>query len=197
MTIENDGLALRSRDIGGLALPTLEFTTEKARLVRARVYGVIGNSVPNGPKGKDVQARWKVRVASRVKESRGERPWQTGDSYAITVGFSFHMPSHGNRKLDVENFIKPAIDPPKIRECKIRGGSIRRGFIHRGRPPRAGQAPEGHGPDVVSRAPEDHAAIPSAVRPAAPRAPASRIRRRGRAGRARSRSRRARRAGRR
>ena len=110
MTIENDGLALRSRDIGGLALPTLEFMTEKARLLRARVYGVIGNSVPNGPKGKDVQARWKVQVASRVKESRGERPWQTGDSYAITVGFSFHMPSHGSQKLDVENFIKPAID---------------------------------------------------------------------------------------
>ena len=110
MTIENDGLALRSRDIEGLVLPTPEFTADEARLLCARVYGVIGNSVPNGLEGKAKQTRWKIQVASRVKELRGERPWQTGDSYAITVGFGFHMPSHGNRKLDVENFVKPAID---------------------------------------------------------------------------------------
>lgn len=110
MTIENGGLALRSRDIGGWLLPTLEFTTDEAHPLCAPVHGVIGNSVPTGQRGKDVLARWKVQVASRVKEARGECPWQAGDSYAITVGFSFHMPSHGNRKLDVENFVKPAID---------------------------------------------------------------------------------------
>ena len=111
MTIENDGLALRSRDIEGLVLPTLEFTADEARLLCARVYGFIGNSVPNGSEGKAKQTRWKIQVASRVKEARGECPWQDGDSYAITVGFSFHMPCHGNqKKLDVENFVKPAID---------------------------------------------------------------------------------------
>lgn len=110
MTIENDGLALRSRDIEGLVLPTLEFTADEARLLCVRVYGFIGNSVPNGSEGKAKQTRWKVQVASRVKEERGKHPWQDGDSYAITVGFSFHMPSHHNQKLDVENFVKPAID---------------------------------------------------------------------------------------
>ena len=110
MTIENDGLALRSRDIGGWQLPTLEFAADEARLLCAPVYGVIGNSVPTSPRGKAVHARWKVQVASHVKEARGEHPWQAGDSYAITVGFSFHMPSHGNQKLDVENFVKPTID---------------------------------------------------------------------------------------
>lgn len=110
MAIENDGLAFRSRDIEGLVLPTLEYTADEARLLCARVYGVIGNSAPTSQKGKDVLARWRVQVASRVKEARGEGPWQGGDSYAITVGFSFHMPCHGDQKLDVENFVKPAID---------------------------------------------------------------------------------------
>ena len=110
MAIENDGLALRSRDIEGLVLPTLAFTADEARLLCVRVYGFIGNSVPNGSEGKAKQRHWKIQVASRVKEARGECPWQVDDSYAITVGFSFHMPSHRNRKLDVENFVKPTID---------------------------------------------------------------------------------------
>lgn len=38
MTIENDGLALRSRDIEGLVLPTLEFTTDEARLLCVLIH---------------------------------------------------------------------------------------------------------------------------------------------------------------
>jgi hypothetical protein len=30
--------------------------------------------------------------------------------YSITAGFSFHMPSHGNQGLEVENFLKPTFD---------------------------------------------------------------------------------------
>ncbi len=110
MAIENDGLTLGRRDIGGWSLPTLEFTADEASLLRVPVRGVIGNSVPTSRTGTDIRDRWRVQVASRVKEARGERPRQPSDSYAVAIGFSFHMPSHGNQKLDVENFVKPTID---------------------------------------------------------------------------------------
>ena len=110
MATENEGLTLISRAIGGWSLPTLEFTADEASLLCVPVYGVIGNSVPTSQIGKDIQARWRVRVASCVKEARGEHPQRPSDPYAITIGFSFHMPSHGNQKLDIENFVKPTID---------------------------------------------------------------------------------------
>ena len=112
MAGENDGLALRRRDIGDFRdVPTIEFPASEAGFLLTSVHGVIGNSVPTSPLGKDVLAKWKVQVASRVKEARGERPWEPGDSYAITIGFSFHLPSHGNQKqMDVENFVKPTVD---------------------------------------------------------------------------------------
>lgn len=110
MATENDGLTLGRRDIGSWSLPTLEFTADEASLLRVPARGVIGNSIPTSQTGKDIQARWRVRVASCVKEARGESPRRPSDSYAVTIGFSFHMPIHGNQKLDIENFVKPTID---------------------------------------------------------------------------------------
>ena len=74
--------------------------------VRAR----IGNSITTSPTGKNHTAKWKLAVGDSVRAVRGPEPWMPRDRYVITLGFSFHCPSHGNQPLDVENFIKPTLD---------------------------------------------------------------------------------------
>ena len=108
MTADNDGLTLRSRDIGGfMAVPTIEFIAALP-LLTILVPGLVINSITERA---DALQAWKVRVASAVKAARGEGPWNLAFAYAITVGISFHLPSHNNPKqLDVENFVKPIID---------------------------------------------------------------------------------------
>ena len=109
MTTGNDGLTLQQRDIGDFRdVPTLVWSGEGALLAQA--LGIIGNSAPTSQTGKSVLANWRIQVASRIKEARGERPWNPADSYAVTIGFSFHLPSHGNQTLDAENFVKPTVD---------------------------------------------------------------------------------------
>ena len=49
-------------------------------------------------------------MASEVKESRGFERWNPEYSFAISLGLSFCPELHGNRRLDVENFIKPIMD---------------------------------------------------------------------------------------
>ena len=51
-------------------------------------------------------------LASEVKASRGEEPWDSDDHYAISLALRFHPGYHGgaNQDLDVEKFIKPIID---------------------------------------------------------------------------------------
>jgi len=64
--------------------------------------------------------------------------------YLISIGFSFHLPSHGNRQLDVENFIKPTLDalaaglfcaddldPTTIERYDFDDSNFRRIFVHR------------------------------------------------------------------
>ena len=108
MTIANDGLTLRSRDIGVFkAVPTIEFMAALP-ILTVLASGLVINSITERA---DALQAWKMRVASAVKSARGEEPWNVALAYAITVGISFHLPSHGNQKqLDVENFVKPIID---------------------------------------------------------------------------------------
>ena len=72
--------------------------------------GVIGNSIPTGNAGKARTANWKVQVASAVMAVRGTDPWNPSKEFAISLGMRFHLPSHGYRQLDPENFMKPIID---------------------------------------------------------------------------------------
>ena len=111
MAADNDGLTLQRRDIGNFKdVPTLVFPRPVRDALLAQALGVIGNSVPTSPTGKSALANWRIQVASRVKEARGEQPWDPSDSYAITIGFRFHLPTHGNQTLDAENFVKPTVD---------------------------------------------------------------------------------------
>ena len=84
-------------------------------------------------------------MASGVKEVRGAAAWNPAGNFAISLGLSFHLPSHGNQKnLDVENFIKPVIDalaaglfcdpgqdPQEIAEWRYDDSNFRTLLIHR------------------------------------------------------------------
>ncbi len=113
MTSDMDKLAFAWRAIGHWRIPVLDFTfTGPVRdPLCLPIYGIVANSIPTSPTGKDRLENWQVQVASEVKAARGPKPWNADDSYVISLGLSFHLPSHGNqKKLDVENFIKPIID---------------------------------------------------------------------------------------
>ena len=76
----------------------------------SQAIGVIGNSITTSLQGKQRTAEWKVRVAGAVRAARPANTPGQPERYAITVGFSFHLPSHGNQELDIENFMKPTLD---------------------------------------------------------------------------------------
>ena len=99
-------LILRQQNIGDWTVPSLEFTTPARAALRLPVTGSIINSVTER---KDSLQAWKVKIASEVKAAR-ETPWNPGNDYAITLSLSFHLANHGNRPLDVDNFVKPIID---------------------------------------------------------------------------------------
>jgi hypothetical protein len=100
---------MRKKQIGDWKLPVLVLSGHSQRLALP-VSGLIGNSIPSSSKGKQRTTEWKLKVGNAVKSVRGPNPWDSNGLYAITVGFSFHLPSHGNRSLDVENYIKPTLD---------------------------------------------------------------------------------------
>jgi hypothetical protein len=81
-----------------------------ARSLAVPVINVIGNSVPTSESGKRRLAEWKRQTAARTKERRGADCWNPRLHYAISIGFSFHMATHGNQPLDIENFLKPSLD---------------------------------------------------------------------------------------
>jgi hypothetical protein len=74
------------------------------------VHAIIGNSVPTSANGKSVLRNWKIAVADAAKKHRQAKILNPKWIYSISVGYSFHAPSHGNQELDVENFLKPTID---------------------------------------------------------------------------------------
>ena len=136
-------LIFKDRKIGPWTVPTIEL--EGAALsLQQRVSGAIINSITDGQQGRDRQQDWKVSVASGVKEVRGAAAWNPAGNFAISLGLSFHLPSHGNQKnLDVENFIKPVIDalaaglfcdpdqdPQEIAEWRYDDSNFRTLLIH-------------------------------------------------------------------
>ena len=107
--MNNDGFILTQRLIGPWTVPVIELAGSTKDL-HLPVSGVIINSITDGQRGRERQQGWKVAVASRVKAERGAEPWLPQDSYAISLSFCFHSGNHGNRPLDVENFVKPVVD---------------------------------------------------------------------------------------
>ena len=109
MVSNSIGLTFKESRIGGWLVPTIEFSEPVRAPLRVAVSGVIINQIVEGAR-KEQQRSWKVQVASAVKSERGAQAWSAHDEYAISLTMRFHMGSHGNMDLDVENFIKPVID---------------------------------------------------------------------------------------
>ena len=99
-------LTLQQQSIGGWEVPALEFTNPARAALRLPVTGTIINSITER---KESLQDWKVKIASEVKAARGTT-WDSRNDYAITLSLSFHPANHGNRDLDVENFVKPILD---------------------------------------------------------------------------------------
>lgn len=102
-------LGLEQRAVGGWSVPAVRFADE-ARGLELRVSGEIVNSITTSRRAKDAQLEWKRRIASEVREARGGEPWDAGQRYAISLALRFCPAPHGNRPLDVENFVKPVLD---------------------------------------------------------------------------------------
>ena len=109
MTFQNTNLAFRERTIGDFTIPTLD-RGDGERSLTLPVSGFIANSIPTSKTGKARLDEWKTQVMSEVKAARGEREWNSNAKFAISIGFRFNMANHYNRKLDVENFLKPVVD---------------------------------------------------------------------------------------
>ena len=75
-----------------------------------QAIGAIGNSITTSQQGKRRTAEWKITVARAVRAARPAKVPRQPERYSITIGISFHLPTHGNRELDIENFMKPTLD---------------------------------------------------------------------------------------
>jgi hypothetical protein len=95
--------------VGSWLVSAVVFAKERRR-IPLPVHSIIGNSVPTSPSGKAVLLQWKRTVAAAAKQARGGAALDPRWIYSISAGFSFHMPSHGNQGLEVENFLKPTFD---------------------------------------------------------------------------------------
>jgi hypothetical protein len=102
-------LTLNIERVGRWEFAALRFSGERWSF-GAQAVGAIGNSITTSELGKRRTAAWKVYVANSVRSARPASLPEQPERYAITVGFSFHLPSHGNQKLDIENFLKPTLD---------------------------------------------------------------------------------------
>lgn len=99
-------LILRQQSIGGWEVPALEFASPARAALCLPVTGTIINSITER---KESLQDWKRKIATTVKAARAT-PWNPRNDYAITLSLSFHRANHGNRDLDVENFVKPILD---------------------------------------------------------------------------------------
>ena len=105
-----DGLALRQRDVDGQVVPTIEFANPGRDPLCLTVYGEIANSIPTSETGKRRLVIWRIKIASEIKRARGDRTWNSGNDYALTLAFNFHPDTYRRQKLDVENYVKPVVD---------------------------------------------------------------------------------------
>ena len=102
-------LKLNLETIGSWEFDALHFSTESWSF-GSQSLGLIGNSITTSDTGRQRTAEWKIKVATAIRLARPAHLPTQPERYAITIGFSFHLPSHGNMNLDIENFMKPTLD---------------------------------------------------------------------------------------
>lgn len=103
------GLELGPRTVAGTTLLAL-LARQRAPLMEIAVRAVIGNAVATTRSGRTTTDEWKRAVCLAAHAKRGKDPWSAAHVYAVTAGFRFHLRTHGNQRLDVENFMKPTLD---------------------------------------------------------------------------------------
>lgn len=74
------------------------------------ILGMIANVSPNTKGGRQRLQLWKRKIAIDTKLHRGNVVFNPDNQYALSIGMKFHPYTHGNQKLDLDNFIKPIID---------------------------------------------------------------------------------------
>jgi hypothetical protein len=102
-------VVLRSEQCGPWVIPALRYERESAT-INVAVFGLIGNSITTSKAGSRKTAAWKVTIAEAVRQARGPDKWPLTGTCAVTLGLSFHLASHGQQPLDIENYLKPAFD---------------------------------------------------------------------------------------
>ena len=102
-------IGIVQEQVGSWPVASVVFERERRR-ISLPVRAIIGNSVPTSANGKAVLLNWKRTVAATAKQARGGAALDPRWVYSVSAAFSFHMPSHGNQGLEVENFLKPTFD---------------------------------------------------------------------------------------
>lgn len=102
-------LCFEDLEFDGLLAKSAVFDAERTRLV-IPVRAIIGNSITTSDRGKLIRRKWMQEVFASTRKLRGNDPLDAESHYVITGAFRFHPGSHGNQKLDVENFLKPTFD---------------------------------------------------------------------------------------
>ena len=94
--------------IEGWIVPTIEFSEPAP--ARPPLCVAVSKVIINSNTAGTRQHEWKAKIASAIKDKRGEQPWRKRDEYAISLAMRFHLGSHRNQKLDADNFVKPILD---------------------------------------------------------------------------------------
>ena len=103
-----NNIIFKKTRIENFTLNSLEFTNSPFTICEI-VFGMIANSTPSTPVGRKRLQDWKRKISIQIKSAR--KSIQNPDKiYAITIGMKFHSLSHGNQKLDLDNYSKPIID---------------------------------------------------------------------------------------
>jgi hypothetical protein len=136
-------LVYEEQALGEWVVPAVLLDPEDLRLT-IQVRGIIGNSVPTSETGKRRLVEWKRTVAAAAFTARGAVPLDPKWIYSISVGFSFHLQTHGGQTLDVENSLKPTFDalaaglfcaigqdPRAIERYNFDDSNFRYLFVHR------------------------------------------------------------------
>lgn len=102
-------IIISDKRVGPWDIHAVTFEAED-RSLAVPIHGIIGNSITASDRGKNIVRQWKLNIVTETKKARGQALWNPGWLYSISIGFSFHSRSHYNHDLDVENFLKPALD---------------------------------------------------------------------------------------
>ena len=97
-------LHFKNGDLDGDKIYYLSFDGDKP--IMTLVRGRIENSVTEN---KERSKAWKQKITQQIMKKR-DGVQNNENHYAISVSMKFHLKTHGNLKLDAENYLKPILD---------------------------------------------------------------------------------------